>query len=65
MKLTEDQKTLLAKHDWDLVENDEGNCSWVSISSEDGSIFGEVCDSFGLTGETGELKLLVIGTIEE
>jgi len=52
MKLTKYQKAKLLEHEWDAIEN------------EDGSIFGEVCEHFDLTGEQDEVKLLVIATAE-
>jgi hypothetical protein len=69
MKLTEEQKELLKEHDWDAISNnvdgEEQNCSWVSISPEDGAVFQEIADSLGLTGDNGDIKLLVVGTKEE
>lgn len=69
MKLTKKQKTKLKKHDWDIIkENVNGvkqNCKWVGVYPEDGSIFGEVVEHFGLTGEHNSVKLMVVATIEE
>ena len=70
MNLTNKQKQLLLKHDWDVVETEPDadgktqNCSWISINAEDGVIFQECLDSFGLTGDKEDVKLLVIGTKE-
>jgi len=60
MKLTEEQKELLKENDWDIVDHDSGNCTWISISPKD----GELCETFNLTGEGEDIKLLVIGTTE-
>jgi hypothetical protein len=64
MKLTEDQKELLKENDWDVVNNDHGNCAWVRASPKDGKIFGSLCETFNLTGDGEDIKLLVIGTTE-
>jgi hypothetical protein len=65
MKLTQKQKQDLKDHHWDIVNNEHGNCSWVIINPEDGKIFGELSDHFGLTGDGEDIKLLVIATSEE
>jgi hypothetical protein len=65
MKLTKNQKDRLKYYDWDAVEGDNGeNCSWISITPENGVIFQECVDVFGLTGDEEDIKLLVIGTKE-
>ena len=64
MKLTEEQKEFLKENDWDIVDHDWGNCTWISVSPKDGAIFGELCETFNLTGEGEDIKLLVIGTTE-
>lgn len=67
MKLTKYQKARLLEHEWDIVKtkvNDqEQNCRWISVNPEDGSIFGELVDFFGLEGD-GDVKLLVVATME-
>lgn len=65
MKLTKTQKQDLKDHDWDIISNEHGNCSWVSFTPKDGSIFGELVDHFDLTGDQDSIKLLVIATAEE
>jgi len=70
MKLTEDQKEELHKYGWDvitnMVDNEEQNCGWVNFTAEDdGHVFSEVVKSFGLTGDSGSVSLLVIGTSDE
>ena len=69
MKLTKYQKARLLEHEWDVVKTEvdgqEQNCRWVSVHPEDGSIFGELADFFGLEGEKGDIKLLVVATMEE
>lgn len=69
MKLTKAQIKKLHKHDWDVITNQvdgkEQNCGWISIAPEDGSIFGEVVEHFGLTGEGEDVKLLVVATTEK
>lgn len=65
MKLTKYQKARLLEHEWDVVENENGqNCSWISVAPEDGEIFHHVVELFGLTGDEDDVKLLVIGTTE-
>lgn len=64
MKLTEEQKEFLKESDWDIVDNDSGNCTWISVSPEDGAIFGRLCEIFNLTGEGEDIKLFVIATTE-
>lgn len=68
MKLTKYQKARLLEFEWDVVSTDvdgkEQNCQWVSINPEDGSIFGEICEHFHLTGDEGDVKLLVVATKE-
>ena len=69
MRLTKYQKARLLEHEWDVVETEvdgrEQNCRWIRIAPEDGAIFGQVCEDFGLTGEGEDVKLLVVATIEE
>ena len=69
MKLTKNQKARLLEYEWDIVETEadgkEQNCSWVSVTPEDGTIFQEVASHFGLTGDSDCIKLLVVATIEE
>ena len=69
MKLTKYQKARLLEHNWDVVSNKvdgkEQNCSWISISPEDGKIFGEIIKHFGLTGDYEDVKLLVVATYED
>ena len=64
MKLTQKQKEKLSTYDWDVISNDDGNCAWISITPEDGAIFGEVCENFDLTGDEDDVKLLVVATRE-
>ena len=68
MKLTKAQRARLDNYGWDVidveVDGKEQNCQWVSISPEDGAIFGEVVEHFGLTGEGDDVKLLVVATSE-
>ena len=62
MKLTKKQKEILVKHDWNAVETESGeNCAWISVNPEDGVIFQECLDVFGLMGEGEDVKLLVVG----
>lgn len=69
MKLTKTQKQDLKNYDWNIIshktDGEEQNCSWISISPEDGSIFGEVAEELGLTGDGEDIKLLVVATMEE
>ena len=65
MRLTKYQKARLLEFNWDIVNSDDGqNCSWINIESEDGEIFNIVTELFGLTGENGSVKLLVVATQE-
>ena len=66
MKLTKYQKARLLEHEWDVYTTDDGeqNCAWISITPEDGAIFQECLDVFGLAGEGRDVKLLVVGTQE-
>lgn len=66
MKLTKYQKARLLEFNWDVYTSDdkEQNCAWISITPEDGSIFGEVAQTLGLTGEGEDIKLLVVATSE-
>lgn len=67
MRLTKYQKARLLEFDWDVYTSDDGeqNCAWVSIDPSDGSIFQEVVNIFGLTGEGENVKLLVVATAED
>ena len=67
MNLTKKQKELLEIHDWDLYTTDDGeqNCAWVSITPKDGTIYGEVVETLGLTGEGKDVKLLIVATSED
>ena len=67
MRLTKYQKARLLEHEWDVYTTDDGeqNCAWISITPEDGSIFGEVVEELGLTGEHEDVKLLIVATSEE
>lgn len=68
MKLTKYQKARLLEFNWDIIESDvDGetqNCAWISIAPEDGAIFGEVIEHFGLTGDGDDVKLLAVATSE-
>ena len=68
MKLTKYQKARLHEHEWDViyteVDGETQNCAWISITHEDGIIFQEALDTFRLTGEHGEVKVLVVATQE-
>jgi hypothetical protein len=68
MRLTKYQKARCVEFGWDVVETDVNgevqNCSWISLSPEDGTVFQEACDVFGLTGEHKDIKLLVVATQE-
>ena len=57
----------MLEHNWDLYTTDDGeqNCAWISITPEDGRIFGEVVEQLGLTGEGEDVKLLVVATAED
>lgn len=69
MKLTNKQREMLKEHNWDMISNKvdgkEQNCSWVAFSPDDGAVFGELAEQFGLTGETDYIKLLVVATAED
>jgi hypothetical protein len=69
MKLNRTQIKKLKDHDWNIVKEKvdgiEQNCRWIGIYPEDGTIFGEVVEQFGLTGEHDSVRLLVVATIEE
>jgi|TARA_B100001094_G_scaffold154857_1_gene149875 hypothetical protein len=67
MRLTKYQKARLLEHNWDVYTTDDGeqNCAWVSIAPEDGSIFGEVVETLGLTGDGENVKLLIVATAED
>jgi hypothetical protein len=66
MRLTKYQKARLLEHEWDVVTTDDGeqNCAWVSINKEKNVVFDLITDIFGLTGENGSVKLLVVATQE-
>ena len=67
MRLTKYQKARLLEHNWDVYTTDDGeqNCAWISIAPEDGSIFGEVVETLGLTGDGENVKLLIVATAED
>lgn len=69
MRLTKYQKARLIEFDWDVIETDvDGetqNCAWISITPEDGSVFGEVVETLGLTGDGEDVKLLIVATSED
>jgi len=67
MKLTKYQKARLLEFNWDVYTSDvdEQNCAWISITPEDGSIYGEVVETLGLTGEGRDVKLLIVATSED
>ena len=67
MKLTKYQKARLLEHEWDVYTTDDGeqNCAWISITPEDGAIFGQVVEELGLTGEGKDVKLLIVATSED
>ena len=67
MRLTKYQKARLLEHNWDVYTTDDGeqNCAWVSIAPEDGSIFGEVVETLGLTGDGENVRLLIVATAED
>ena len=67
MKLTKYQKARLLEYNWDVYTTDDGeqNCAWISITPEDGYIFGQVVEELGLTGEGKDVKLLIVATAED
>ena len=69
MRLTKYQKARLIEFDWDVIETDvDGetqNCAWISITPEAGSVFGEVVETLGLTGDGEDVKLLIVATSED
>jgi len=67
MKLTKYQKARLLEYNWNVYTTDDGeqNCAWISIAPEDGVIFQECLDVFGLTGEGRDVKLLCAATQED
>jgi len=69
MKLTKYQKARLLEYEWDVVEakvdGKQQNCRWLSVFPEDGSVFGEIVEEFGLTGDGDSVKLLVVATSEK
>lgn len=69
MKLTKAQRARLDNYGWNVidveVDGKTQNCQWVSVTPEDGSIFGEIVDQFGLTGDSEDVKLLIVGTRED
>ena len=67
MKLTKYQKARLLEYNWDVYTTDDGeqNCAWISITPEDGSIFEQVVEELGLTGEGKDVKLLIVATAED
>jgi hypothetical protein len=67
MKLTKHQKNKLKEYNWDLYTTDDGeqNCAWISITPEDGAIFGQVVEELGLTGEGKDVKLLIVASSED
>jgi hypothetical protein len=66
MRLTKYQKARLLEHQWDIYTTEDGeqNCAWISITPEDGVIFGQVVEELGLTGEGEDVKLLIVATQE-
>lgn len=67
MRLTKYQKARLLEYNWDVYTTDDGeqNCAWISISPEDGAIYGQVIEELGLTGEGKDVKLLIVATTED
>ena len=67
MRLTKYQKARLLEHNWDVYTTDDGeqNCAWISISPEDGAVFGQVVETLGLTGDGEDVKLLIVATAED
>tara|TARA_Y100000287_G_scaffold161913_1_gene141608 strand:+ start:315 stop:542 length:228 start_codon:yes stop_codon:yes gene_type:complete len=67
MRLTKYQKARLREFEWDVYTTDDGeqNCAWISITPDDGAIFGQVVEELGLTGEGKDVKLLIVATAED
>lgn len=67
MRLTKYQKARLREFEWDVYTTDDGeqNCAWISITPDDGAIFGQVVEELGLTGEGEDVKLLIVATTED
>ena len=66
MKLTKYQKARLLEHEWDIITTENGeNCAWIRVEPQDGEIFQACLDVFGLTGDSGDVKLLVVATQED
>ena len=68
MKLTKNQKKIMADHNWDVVnvkiKGKEQNCAYINLDRSDGAVFSEAVEHFKLSGDRGEIKLLVVGTME-
>ena len=67
MKLNKTQQKFLSKNGWGVIsstEHKDSNCAWVGFGKEDGEIFKEVCDVFGLKTDCDHIELLVIGAKE-
>lgn len=68
MKLNKQQMALLKKHRWDLAKPNKGDKvgQILNIYPEDGAIFQEVVDTFGLCGDGKDgVQLFVIATAED
>ena len=68
MKLNKKQIALLEKHNWDLAKPNKGDKvgQVLNIYPEDGAIFQEVVDTFGLCGDGNDgVQLFVIATAED
>ena len=68
MKLTKAQRARLANYGWNVidieVDGKSQNCEWISITPKDGAIFSDTCENFDLTGDSENVKLLVVATKE-
>lgn len=62
MRLTKYQKSRLLEFEWEVIDNDDSNTSWIQLDVDDGKTFERVKDILNIDDSTPHLKLLVIAT---
>lgn len=62
MRLTKYQKSRLLEFEWEVIDNEDSNTSWIQLDADDGETFERVKNILDIDDDTSHLKLLVIAT---
>lgn len=64
MKLTKYQKARLLEYEWNVVDHEDGNTTWVELSqSEDGETFDRLSELLDVDASSSDkLNILIVAT---